>query len=244
MPRFFVDTPPQDEIISITGDDARHIGRAQRMRIGDSLTVCHDKTDYICTIMSISDNEVVLKTLESRKACEPSIELTLFMAMPKSDKFESVIQKSTELGAVKIVPVLTRRCVSRPEKKQFQKKLDRLNKIALEAAKQSGRGIVPQVSDIINLDECAQNIKDFNLSLVCYEKGGISLSECGLCSQSGGINKKIALIIGSEGGFDEDEILLLESFGAKRIWLGERILRCETAPVAAMSIIMHLTGNM
>lgn len=244
MPRFFVDTPPQDGLISITGDDSRHIGRAQRMRIGDNLTVCCNKTDYFCSILSISDSEVIAKVLEHKKSCEPSIELTLFMAMPKADKFESVIQKSTELGVIKIVPVLTRRCVSRPEQKQFQKKLDRLNKIALEAAKQSGRGIVPKVSDIINLDECAQCIKNFDLSLVCYEKGGISLGECGLSNRKSDIDKKIALIIGSEGGFDEDEILRLESCGAKRIWLGERILRCETAPVAAASIIMHLTGNM
>lgn len=209
------------------------------MRIGDSLTACFDGIDYICEIGSISDEVVALKVVKTQKAHEPSIKARLYMAVPKLDKLESIVQKSTELGVCAVIPVLTNRCVSRPDKNQFSKKLQRLRRIALEAAKQSGRGIVPTVSDIISFEDCLAEMKNCDLGLVCYEKGGISLGKLKYPE-----NASLGLLIGSEGGFDGEEIMLAQKAGIIAVGLGDRILRCETAPIAALSIIMHLTGNM
>ena len=123
MPRFFADEVLGNEVI-ITGDDARHIGRSLRMKVGDEIIICAKGMDYSCEIISISDDEVVLKADEPQKClAEPNVFLTLYQAMPKSDKLESIIQKSVELGASRIVPVLTRRCVSRPSKRILTKSL-------------------------------------------------------------------------------------------------------------------------
>ena len=135
MPRFFLENINTDNPV-LTGEDARHIGRSLRMKPGEKITVCSCGTDYFCEISSITEDTVFLN-IKEQKLCsaEPSVDLTLFQAIPKQDKLEHIIQKSVELGVSKIVPVLTRRCVSRPDKKDFEKKLVRLNKIALEAAK-------------------------------------------------------------------------------------------------------------
>lgn len=239
MPRFFISDPPLDSNLVIMGEDARHIGRSLRMRLGDNITVCCQKTDYICRILKISDEAVICEILSKSESIEPSIDLTLFMAVPKLDKLELIVQKATELGAVKIVPVMTERCVSRPDGKQFSKKRERLERIALEAAKQSGRGIVPSVSDIIGLKECIESMRELDLGIVCYEKGGQPL---GSFEYKSGM--KVGLLVGSEGGFSPSEAESFRGAGLKLAWLGQRILRCETAPLAAISIIMNLSGNM
>lgn len=239
MPRFFTDDI-HENTARITGDDAVHIGRSLRMRLGDEITLCSGGMEYICKIRSISDIEVLCDVVSSQKTkAEPSVELTLFQAMPKLDKLEFIVQKATELGVCKIVPVLTERCVSRPDGKSFEKKLARLLKISEGAAKQSGRGIIPTVTDIISIEQAAKQMKECDLSLICYEKGGTRLK-----GEMFFEKKSIGLMIGCEGGFSESEVRLCEENGALPIWLGERILRCETAPIAAVSIIMHLTENM
>lgn len=239
MPRFFV-TEVNDTDAVVTGPDAVHIGRSLRMKLGDELILCKNNVEYNTIIKSISDEAVVCKIVSKcRTESEPDISLTLFQAMPKLDKLETIIQKATELGAIEIVPVLTRRCVSRPDEKSFSKKLERLEKIALEAAKQSGRGIIPKISGIIDTAECIRRISLMDTRLVCYEQGGVSLSDINY--KSGG---SIGLFIGSEGGFDEAEIESCNANGIVSVGLGKRILRCETAPLSAISIIMHLTGNM
>lgn len=241
MPRFFVN---EDNIFDsyaiIVGDDARHIGRSLRMKLGDEITICCNNTDYCCKISSISDTAVRADIVSKIKTeTEPSISLTLFQAVPKSDKLDFIIQKASELGAVKIVPVLTRRCVSRPDKKVFLKKQQRLQKIAEEAAKQSGRGIIPKVGEIIDIKDYYASLDSFDLNLFCYEGGGNRL--CDIASLKSAA--KISLFIGSEGGFDESEAQEAFEKGAQAVTLGKRILRCETAPVCAISIIMNITGN-
>lgn len=239
MPRFFSDNITNTTAV-ISGSDAVHIGRSLRMRLGDELVVCKDGMEYTTKIHSISDEQVVCDILSSAVSqAEPDIKLTLFQAMPKSDKLDLIVQKAVELGVVRICPVLTSRCVSRPDKKNFEKKQKRLQKIALEGAKQSGRGIIPEVSDILTLKECIDRMAEMDLGLVCYEKGGKPLSETGLKKGT-----EIGVLIGSEGGFDEGEIRLCIEKGIVPIGLGPRILRCETAPISAISIIMNLTGNM
>lgn len=239
MPRFFSGEAPFENSINLYGDDARHIGRSLRMRLGDVITVCYDKVDYSCRILKISDEVINLEVIDESPSLEPDIELTLYQAVPKLDKLELIVQKATELGAVRIVPVMTARCVSRPDSKQFAKKRERLERIALEAAKQSGRGIIPEVMDIITLDECIDQMKGLDLGLICYEKGGKPLNSFNY--PKGG---KIGVLIGSEGGFDEKEAKMCADAGISPVWLGARILRCETAPISAISIIMNLTGNM
>lgn len=240
MPRFFADEIDENNI-KIVGADARHIGRSLRMKPGELLTVCCGGVDYSCEISGFSDTEVFLKLLDKQLcAAEPSVKVTLFQAVPKLDKLELIIQKAVELGAAEIVPVLTRRCVSRPSEKDFAKKLPRLNKIAEEAAKQSGRGIIPRVMPIITYKKAVEELKNFDRSLILYEgEGGCSFADAGLCE-----NGTVGLMIGSEGGFDSDEVELAAEAGAKVVWLGKRILRCETAPITAMSILMFLTNNM
>ncbi len=239
MPRFFLENIDQNHPV-ITGEDARHIGHSLRMKPGEFLTVCSCGTDYFCEIDSITSDAVYLKIRE-KKLCsaEPTINVTLFQAIPKQDKLEYIIQKSIELGVKKIVPVMTKRCVSRPDKRDFDKKKERLNKIALAAAKQSGRGIIPEVCEMISFDEAIKQMSGYDCSLMLYEEGGIRFSEVETENK-----KSFALFIGSEGGFDESEAIAAKNSGIEHVWLGERILRCETAPLTAMSILMFITKNL
>ena len=152
MPRFFVDSI-EESPIEISGGDARHIALSLRMKQGDGLVRCDgDGGEAVCKIASLCPESVILDVEERRKSlAEPKTRVTLYQAIPKSDKLEYIVQKAVELGAYRIVPVLTSRCISRPDEKSAAKKLERLRKIAAEAAKQSGRGIVPQVGGVLNL---------------------------------------------------------------------------------------------
>ena len=241
MPRFFASSEDINEKTAVLrGADAVHIGRSLRMRLGDEITVCCEGKDYLCRIDTISDEQCGLTVLSVQAGSgEPNVRVTLYQAVPKSDKLELIVQKAVELGAFRIVPVLTSRCVSRPDEKSFKKKRERLNKIALEAAKQCGRSIVPEVDEMISAEECAKRLGSHELGLICYEQGGASLSE----TVKAGV-KDIGIFIGSEGGFEQAEVDECRSNGAEVIGMGTRILRCETAPLAAISIVMSLTGNM
>ena len=240
MPRFFTEFASSQEII-ITDEDARHIGRSLRMRVGEMLTVCSCGIDYDCEIIKITDSEVFLKPVKIAPcASEPNIKITLYQAMPKQDKLAEIVQKSTELGVFEIVPVLTSRCVSRPEKKEFEKKRQRLQKIAVSASKQSGRGMIPKIQPLLTWKEALADIKKQDLNIMLYEeKGGVRFEDVKLKD-----NSSIGLFIGSEGGFSEQEAQEAISAGCYQVWLGNRILRCETAPTVAISILMYLTKNM
>ncbi len=240
MPRFFTNEIDENNI-TLTGSDAVHVGRSLRMKPGEPLTVCCGGIDYNCEISEITSDTVYL-SLKEKVVCaaEPNIEVTLFQAVPKMDKLEYIIQKSVELGVSRIVPMLTRRCVSRPDERDFAKKLARLNKIAAEAAKQSGRGIIPQVTPIVSYKKALEMMKELDRNVLLYEEeGGVSFGEVNLTGA-----KTVGLVIGSEGGFDREEAEACTAVGAAQVWLGKRILRCETAPITALSILMFLTNNM
>lgn len=240
MPRFFTNEIDENNI-TLTGNDAVHVGRSLRMKPGEPLTVCCGGIDYNCEISEITSDTVYL-SLKEKVVCaaEPNIEVTLFQAVPKMDKLEYIIQKSVELGVSRIVPMLTRRCVSRPDERDFAKKLARLNKIAAEAAKQSGRGIIPQVTPIVSYKKALEMMKELDQNVLLYEEeGGVSFGEVDLTGA-----KTVGLVIGSEGGFDREEAEACTDVGAAQVWLGKRILRCETAPITALSILMFLTNNM
>lgn len=239
MPRFFSDTVDESGGI-ITGEDARHIALSLRMKTGEEITLCKKGVDYECVLEEITPESVSCRVTRAFPSeAEANIELHLFQAVPKGEKAEMIIQKAVEMGVYDITFVLTSRCISRPDEKSFSKKLKRYNKIALEAAKQSGRGIVPQVYGILSLRQAIDKLCECDTAIWCYEKGGKPFSETELKP-----NSEIGLLIGSEGGFSEDEAEQISASGIKPITLGKRILRCETAPLAAAAIIMNITGNM
>lgn len=238
MAWFFSDTNIKDKYI-ITGEDAQHIRKSLRMKEGEELTLVDPSlTQHDCVIESTGEN-VEVKVIAS-KPCEqePTIKVTLYQGLTKGDKMDFIVQKAVELGVTEIVPTLTERCISRPDEKSMAKKIQRWQKIALGAAQQSRRGIVPQIKPMLTLKEAACKA-DGDISLVFYEGGGESLKELFESKP-----QKANIFIGSEGGFEESEIALLKSKGIEIATLGKRILRAETAPLAALTAIMFFTDNM
>lgn len=239
MPRFFTDNINNKTAV-ITGDDAKHIGKVLRARIGERVTVCDMAGfDYECEIAEIGEQVLLNVISKTPNETEPSVYVHLFQALPKSDKMEFIIQKAVELGISEITPVLSSRCVSRPDESKMQKKVRRWNAVAYEAAKQCGRGKISKVNEIINFDNAIKEAIKSEVPLIFYENGGERIN--GLISTA---TKSIAVFIGSEGGFEVGEIEKAQNVGIKTATLGKRILRCETAPISALSIIMNITENM
>ena len=240
MPRFFTDDIDTAAGIGrITGADASHIALSLRMKKGEQVILCRGGTDHLCELTEIAPDGVSCRIISSEPcAAEPDIRLHLFQAVPKGEKSEIIVQKAVELGVYDITFMLTERCISRPDEKSFAKKLNRYNRIALEAAKQSGRGIVPAVYGTVSLHQAAEACKGYESAVWCYEKGGAKLGSLGLSAGT-----DIGLLIGSEGGFSDSEAEYLSAAGFTPATLGTRIMRCETAPLAAAAIIMYLTGN-
>ncbi len=240
MPRFFINESPSQQAI-ITGEDRKHITKSFRMKVGERIVLCNGPgMDYHCTISSMDEHQVVVSVNSSVPTIsEPSVSVTLYQGLPKSDKMDSVVQKAVEMGVTRIVPVLTQRCVSRPDQKSAQKKVERWQKISVEAAKQCGRGILPPVSPVTDFSAALRQAASESTILFFYEGGGQSLHQCIDPSC-----KSYSIFIGPEGGFAEEEVQLALDSGVKKATLGPRILRTETAPVAALAAIMLTTGNM
>ena len=241
MPRFFSDQiHPGCIALTLGGEDAKHISRSLRMKPGEIITVSDGAgTDYGCEITQIDRDAVALKILYSHESgVEPSVHVTLYQGVPKGDKMEELIQKCVELGISKVVPVLTRRSVSRPEEKSAAKKRERYAKIALEAAKQCGRGVIPEVAPMTAFRQAVNESRE-DIKILFYEGGGAPLTS--LVAPNA---KSIAIFIGPEGGFEKEEVDFLIENGGVNATLGKRILRTQTAPVAALSAIMLLTGNL
>ena len=238
-PRFFGQS--DGERAFITGEDAKHLSTVLRMKTGELVVLCDNNgTDSLCRICLCQKETVELEVLESRKNdAEPSVEMTLFQCLPKSDKMDFIVQKATELGAVNIVPVLSKRCVSRPDEKSALKKTQRWQKIAEEAAKQSGRGRIPEISPLTDFRKAVEEYSGKGTGILFYECGGKQISQ--LVTDK---TAKIGIFIGSEGGFEPEEAAFAEERGIVLATLGKRILRCETAPVAALAVLMNLTGNL
>lgn len=244
MPKFFCgEISPGQNILTISGKDAVHISGSLRMSVSDNLTVCDGNgTDYICKITNISPESITLEILESlANSSEPSVSVSVFFAMPKGDKAEFIIQKSVELGASSITPFISEHCVSRPSPDSFEKKRIRYQKIAEEAAKQCGRGVVPKIFPIIPFKQAVLNASKDNLPLILYEaEHNCSLKNMLEQDYAG----SVSFISGPEGGFSPDEIEFAAANSVKSVTLGKRILRCETAPIAALCAIMYQSGNL
>lgn len=239
MQKLFVENISDEKII-LDGESARHIAKSLRMRVGDVICVTDGGgEDYGCQIEEITKDEVVLKVCY-KQACEsePTCKVTIYQGVPKSTKLEDIIQKCVELGVTEIVPTLTKRCVSRPDDKSAGKKNQRYQKIALEAAQQSGRGIVPKIENMKTLKQALAE-DESEVKIVFFEGGGKKLTE--IIDKN---TKSVSIFIGPEGGFEEAEVEQIESAGGVRATLGKRILRTQTAPVAGLTAIMLLTGNL
>lgn len=236
MIRFFIENI-SDNNYTLKGEDAHHAIKSLRVKIGENIILCDKNSfEHICKVEKISKDEVLLSVIKSQKnTSESNIKITLYQALPKNDKMDLIVQKSVELGVFKIVPIETSRCISKPSEKSISKKIERWQKIAKEAAKQSGRGIIPNISSPLKLDEAISKIKDYDKSLVFYENGGEKIK-----NSLKTYDKNISIFIGPEGGFETEEIDKLKSFGATISTLGTRILRTETASLAAISVITNL----
>ncbi len=240
MPRFFAAKESFTQTsVKITGDDARHIARSLRMAVGDELTVSDgEASEYLCRLTKIRDEECECLILSKKlSACEPPLDITLFMAYPKSDKLELVIQKAVELGASKIVPFESSRCIKRQKAEKAEKQTARLARIAEEAAKQCGRAKIPTVEASISYKKMLSLASQSELPLFCYEGSGTRSMKSVLEEHAN--LKSICIVVGSEGGFSPEEAKEARDAGLISINLGPRILRCETAPMYALSAISY-----
>lgn len=233
MPRFFTENINATGG-EISGEDARHIGKSLRCKVGDELVVCNGQgQDFICSITDISPEMVTVKTLDVRESnSELPSKITLYQAMPKGDKLDLIIQKSVELGVYEIVPIITKYCVSRPDDKTMAKKIARLEKIAVEAAKQSGRSVIPKISPMLSFSDSIADSSRHSANIFFYEKATGNIGDL-----LAGKPDSVGVFIGSEGGFSEQEVEAIKTANIPVCSMGNRILRCETAAIAAVANI-------
>lgn len=240
MPRFFVDpSQVRGDCIVIQGNDVNHIRNVLRMRPGDELSLSDGRgTDYFCRIRSMEREEICLSIENSWKSyVELPVKLYLFQGLPKGDKMELIIQKAVELGIYEIIPVRTSRVIVKLDEKKESKKIARWQQIAESGAKQSGRGMIPEVKPVMGLTEALTYAKCLDGVLIPYEKAeGIKKTREIIAGLKG--RKSVGIFIGPEGGFDEAEVKAAMAAGAMPVTLGKRILRTETAGLTMLSILM------
>ncbi len=239
FPRFFSENISEETAV-LSAEDSRHVSQVLRMKPGDIAVICDGRgMDFLGRLES-AEGECVFSVIEkTANQAEPGVHLRLFQAMPKGDKMDFIVQKAVECGASEVIPFFSKRCVSRPDKKQLVKKTERWRRIAYEAAKQCGRGIIPTVGETVDISAIPDMITAGNTGILFYECADTPIKEA-VKRFSGNID----IVIGSEGGFERGEAELLTEAGLAAVSLGKRILRCETAPIAAISILMNMTGNM
>ena len=245
MHKFF--TPSEyifEDTCKIVGEDVKHIYKVLRLTEGEEVVLNNcEGTEYLAKIKEITKSEVTLDIIEKLNVNnESNVEIVLFQGMPKAQKMDLIVQKGTELGISEFIPLITER-VDVKLKGDF-KKLDRLNRIALEACKQSKRSVIPKVLNPIKLDELINEINTFDLIIVPYE----NKEDYGIKGLMKDINieniKRVGIVIGPEGGFCESEIKKLKDGGAYIITLGKRILRTETAGFVVTSLIQYELGDL
>ncbi len=241
MPRFFVpDAGITGGTVTIGGSDAHHISFALRMAAGEEITVCDMKGGVHRCILTALDGETVkAEIVESAAAMtESPLKIHLFQAYPKSDKLEFIIQKAVELGVSQITPFESERVIKRPKSDKAERLCERHNKIAEEAAKQCGRARLPRVSTPVSFEEMLREASAYPLCLFCYEGDG-TRSLRAICEENPDV-REVALVVGSEGGFSAKEAEAARVAGVAMTGLGKRILRCETAPLFALSVLSCL----
>lgn len=227
--------------ISIIGDDVKHIRNVLRHKIDDELEICDESGfRYLTKIKEFSENEILLEIVEQTdKNTEMPVKIDLYQGLPKSDKMDLIVQKTTELGVSSIIPVITERVIVKLEKGNENKKIERWNKIATEAAKQSGRQLIPVVENVANLEKIVEKLSKYDIVIVPFECEKDSTLKNILKNVKNKI-ENIAVVIGPEGGFSEKDIATLEkSSNVVKVSLGKRILRTETAGLATIAMLLY-----
>ena len=240
MPKFFINKEDiKENTIKISGQDAAHISKVLRTEVGETLTLCDGcGTDFFAQVTSVSKEEVSLKIKEVLPClAEPEISVTLFQGIPKQGKMDYIIEKCTELGISRIVPVATKRSVVKiDDKKSEVKKLERWRKIAAESVKQCGRGRIPEITDVMTFSEAIDFSKSLDLTIAAYECERDTSIKSALAEKK---PKTIGVFIGPEGGIDDKEVKMLKDADIQTITLGTRILRTETAGHTVLTAIMY-----
>ena len=240
MHRFFTDPETiREGSIVITGEDVAHITRVLRLQTGDEIVVCDGQSnDYRCAICRADKQAVELEILEHiQSTVECPVDITLYQGLPKGDKMDTIVQKCVELGVRRIVPVAAKRSVVKL--KAGDKKLIRWQRIAAEAAKQCGRGIIPAIGDICSFADAAAGGQ--GLKIMPYECEREQSIRAALQKNRGA--QQVSIYIGPEGGFDPAEVALATEAGACVVSMGPRILRTETAPIAAVTAVLYELGD-
>ncbi len=242
MTRFFVSPEElQPDFLVLTGENAQH-AKVLRLKEGEEILVCDGQgAEALCTVSDVSPGQISLVVKKRQESeTEARVRVSVYMAFPKGDKLEHVIQKATELGAFEIVAFPTSRCVSRPDEKSLKKKLERWQKIAASAAEQSGRGRVPEVLVLPSYKGALERAAKADKALLFYENEQATTLKMALSERS---YKTVSLLTGPEGGLEVAEVEQAENAGLRVCTLGKRILRCETAPLCALSAVMYDAGE-
>ena len=240
MTRFFVSPLEMTaDTVRLTGENAAH-AKVLRLKNGEEVLLCDGQgNECLCSIAY--EGEYILTVLERRKSIsEPSVQVSIYMAFPKADKLEHVIQKATELGAYEIVTFPSARCVSKPDEKSIKKKLERWQKIASSAAEQSGRGTIPNVIVLPSFQAALERASNADLPIMFYENEHATTLRMALES---GEYRTVSLLSGPEGGLEPKEVEAAATAGLRVCTLGSRILRCETAPLCGLSAVMYAAGE-
>lgn len=242
MTRFFVEAQDlSGDVLHLTGENFQH-ARVLRLKPGEKLLVCDGQgREALCQVRQVGASDMELEILERRDSeTEAAVKVSVYMAFSKADKLEHVIQKATELGAYEIVAFPSARCVSRPDDKSLKKKLERWQKIAASAAEQSGRGRIPQVITLGSFQEALERAAQADKALLFYENEHAVTLRMAL---EEGSWSTASLLTGPEGGLEEAEVEQAREAGFQVCTLGKRILRCETAPLCALSAVMYAAGE-
>ena len=242
MTRFFVE--PEEllpEFLVLTGENAQH-AKVLRLKNGEEVLVCDGQgRECLCTVSDVSPGQISLVVKKRQESeSEAAVKVSVYMAFPKADKLEHVIQKATELGAYEIVAFPSARCISKPDDKSLKKKLERWQKIAASAAEQSGRGRIPQVLTVGSYKEALSRAAQADKAILFYENERATTLRMAL---ENGEYHTVSLLTGPEGGLEEKEVSQAQEAGLQVCTLGKRILRCETAPLCALSAVMYASGE-
>jgi len=242
MTRFFV-SPEElgNDNIQLVGENAGH-AKVLRLKAGEQVLVCDGHgNECLCTVSDVSQDQISLVVYSMQESdSEAKVQASVYMAFPKADKLEHVIQKATELGAYEIVAFPSSRCVSRPDEKSLRKKQERWQKIAASAAEQSGRGRIPEIVVLGSYDQALKRAASADKAILFYENERATTLRMSL--ENGGF-QSVSLMTGPEGGLTGEEVEKAKQLGLEICTLGKRILRCETAPLCALSAVMYHIGE-
>ena len=242
MARFFVSPEEmKPDFFVLTGENAQH-AKVLRLKAGEEVLVCDGQgAECVCTVSDVSDGMISLVVKKRRDSeAEAAVRVSVYMAFPKADKLEHVIQKATELGAFQIVTFPSARCVSKPDEKSLKKKLERWQKIAASAAEQSGRGRIPEVKVLPSFKEALRRAAEADMPIMFYENEHATTLRMALESKP---FHTASLLSGPEGGLEDTEVEMAKEAGLRICTLGRRILRCETAPLCGLSAVMYASGE-